>query len=172
MLIVAGIFMVGSAIAIPVTMSMVNNARGDSALVMTAQYLETARNRAVSERRNMVITFPTDNSVRIDRVEISGALTLISTMTLEGNQKFAREGLDDTPDDLCNVATDAINFGPAVLPVMFTSDGSLIDSAGDVMNGTIFIVKPGSIETARAVTIFGVTGLMRSWKWRGSQWMQ
>ena len=99
MLIVAGIFMVGSAVAIPVTMSMVNNARGDSALVMTAQYLETARNRAVSERRNMVVTFPTDNTVRIDRVEVpSGALTLISTMTLEGNQKFAREGLDDTPD--------------------------------------------------------------------------
>ncbi len=69
MLVVAAIFMVGSAIAIPVTMSMVNNARGDSALVMTAQFLETARNRAVSERRNMVVTFPTDNSVRIDRFE-------------------------------------------------------------------------------------------------------
>ncbi len=55
---------------------------------------------------------------------------------------------------------------------MFTSDGSFIDSAGDVTNATIFIANPVQPDTARAVTIAGVTGLLRSWKWRGSQWMQ
>lgn len=173
MIVVASLVMIGSAVAIPVTMQMVNNARGDSALVVTAQFLETARNRAVAERRNMVVTFPSDNTVQVERVEVpSGIRTVISTMTLEGEQKFVREGLDD-PDNLCAEADEAICFNDTVVePVMFTSDGSLIDSAGDVANGTIFIVKPGSMETARAVSIFGVTGLLRSWKWRGSEWMQ
>ena len=55
---------------------------------------------------------------------------------------------------------------------MFTSDGSLIDAAGDVTNGTIFIANPEHPETARAITISGVTGMLRSWKWRGSSWIQ
>ena len=170
MFVVASLVMVGSAVAIPVTMRMVNNARGDSAVVVTAQFLETARNRAVAERRNMVVTFPTSNSAQVQRVEVpGGALTLINSMTLEGNQEFVRDGLPDTPDAFGGA--NAINW-TGVAPVMFTSDGSLIDNAGDVTNGTIFIVKPGSRETARAVTIFGVTGLMRTWKWRGSGWMQ
>ena len=33
--------------------------------------------------------------------------------------------------------------------------------AGDVANGTIFVGKPGTIETQRAITIWGVTGLLR-----------
>ena len=55
---------------------------------------------------------------------------------------------------------------------MFTSDGSLIDSAGDVTNGTIFIGGPNHPETARAITVWGVTGMLRTWKWRGRVWMQ
>jgi hypothetical protein len=172
MFVVAGLVMVGSAVAIPVTMRMVNNARGDSAVVVTAQFLETARNRAVAERRNMVVTFPTANTVQIDRVEVpGGALTFINSMTLEANQEFVRAGLPDTPDAFGGNAANAINW-TGVAPVMFTSDGSLIDNAGDVTNGTIFIVRPGFPETGRAVTIWGVTGMLRSWKWRGSGWMQ
>ena len=55
---------------------------------------------------------------------------------------------------------------------MFTSDGSLIDSAGDVTNGTIFFGVPNHPETARAITVFGVTGMLRTWKWGGASWMQ
>ena len=172
MFVVASLVMVGSAVALPVTMRMVNNAKGDSAVVVTAQFLETARNRAVAERRNMQVSFPTANSVQIDRVEVpGGGLTFVSSMTLEGNQQFARDGLPDTPDTFGGPVANAINW-TGVAPVMFTSDGSLIDNAGDVTNGTIFIVRPGYPETGRAVTIWGVTGMLRSWKWRGSGWMQ
>ena len=173
MLVVSAVIMVGSAIAIPVTMRMVNNARGDSAVIVASTFIESARNRAVAERRNMQISFPTENTIRIDRIEFpSGLLTLIGTTTLEGEQEFVRAFPADTEDNLCDNDTEALCFGPAVEPVMFTSDGSFIDSAGDVANGTIFLVKPGQIETARAVTIWGVTGMVRTWKWRGSQWMQ
>ena len=112
----------------------------------------------------------------IEQVGTSGIVgvrldPLITAMTLEGDQEFARDGLPDTPDAFGGPIANAINW-TGVAPVMFTSDGSLIDNAGDVTNGTMFIIRPGFPETGRAVTIWGVTGLLRTWKWRGSGWMQ
>ena len=37
---------------------------------------------------------------------------------------------------------------------------------------SVFFGKPGKPDTARAVTIFGVTGLLRAWKWRGTSWLE
>ncbi len=163
--------MVGSAVAIPVTARMVTNAKGDSALVMTATFLQSARNRAVAERRNIVLTFVSNTRMQIERIEVpDGTRTVVDSLTLEGEEQFVRiAGVPDTPDRFGGA--DDINF-TGDQPVMFTSDGSLIDTAGDVTNGTIFIARPDTLETARAVTISGVTGLLRSWKWRGSTWMQ
>ena len=39
-------------------------------------------------------------------------------------------------------------------------------------NGTIYVGMPNEIDTARAVTVFGMTGLTRAWKWRGRKWME
>ena len=171
MVVVASLFMVGSAVAIPVSTQMVKNAKGDSALMMTATFLQTARNRAVAERRNIVLTLVSENSLQIERIEVpDGSRTVLDTLTLEGAEEFVRAaGLSDTPDRFGGV--NAINF-TGDEPVMFTSDGSFIDAAGDVTNATIFIAEPGAPETARAVTISGVTGLLRVWKWRGAAWMQ
>lgn len=170
-LVAVGLVMVGSVVAIPVTTRMVSNSKGDSALVMTSAFLQGARNRAVAERRNIVVTFPSTNSMQLARVEVpSGALTVVDQLILEGEAQFVRAAvLPDTPDAFGG--TGAVSF-TGTTPVMFTSDGSLIDAAGDVTNGTVFVAKPDSIETARAVTIWGVTGLLRSWKWRGSLWQQ
>jgi Tfp pilus assembly protein FimT len=171
MIIVAGLVMTGAAIAVPVTMQMVRNARGDSAVTVAATFLQGARNRAVAERRNFEITFTSDRTATIERIEVpDGTKTLVDSLTLEGELRFYREsGLPDTPDRFGG--TDAINFS-GLAPVMFTSDGSLIDAAGDVTNATIHLAKPNEPETARAITIMGVTGLQRVWKWRGSSWLQ
>jgi Tfp pilus assembly protein FimT len=170
MIIVGALVVTGSVVVIPVTMRMVNNARGDSSVVMTATFLQSARNRAVAERRNFVLSFPSDNSIQVSRVDVTdGTLTLVDTLILEDEQKFYRDGdTTDTPDAFGG--TGAINFS-GQQPVMFTSDGSLIDTQGDVTNGTIFIGKIGNGETTGAVSIWGVSGLLRSWKWRGDSWM-
>ena len=55
-------------------------------------------------------------------------------------------------------------------PVMFTSDGSLIDAAGDITNGSLFFGIPEQPLSARAVTVFGITGMLRTWTWGGAQW--
>lgn len=170
-LVVLGIIAVGSAVVIPVSMRMVHNARGDSAVSMASTFLQSARNRAVAERRNIVISFPTLNTLRIQRIEVpSGTLTTLDTLTLEGDEQFFRAtSIPDNPDAFGGSA--AVNFTGAQ-PVMFTSDGSFIDSAGDVTNANIFIMRPNFPDTTRSITITGVTGFVRAWKWQGSVWME
>jgi hypothetical protein len=170
MITVMALIMVGAAMAVPVTISMVRNARGDSALVATASFLESIRDRAVAERRNMVLTFPDNRTIVVQRQEMpSLLLTEVNRLVLEEGQEWNRAaGVADTPDLFGGGG--AINFTGAA-PIMFTSDGSFIDSQGDISNATIFVGRPGQIETQRAVTIWGVTGLVRSWKWSGG-WRQ
>lgn len=170
-IVVMAVVVVGAAISIPVTRQMVASAKGDSALIMANTFLESARNRAVAERRNVELVFIPPNRMQLVRLEVpSGVRTTVGTLMLEGDAEFVQVlGVPDTPDAYGAFA--AINFtGPT--PVMFTSDGSLIDSAGDVTNGTIFVARPGAQDTARAVTITGVTGMLRQWKWRGSVWQE
>lgn len=169
MVIVMAIIIVGAAVVIPVSRNMVRNADSDSSLEITSAFLTGARNRAIAERRNIVITFLTNKSVQIERIEVPGnTRTVLDTLTLRGEEQFLKlTGAIDTPDHFGYSSN--VNF-TGTTPVMFTSDGSLIDNAGDVSNGTIFIARPGVAESARAITITGVTGLLRKWKWRSTQW--
>jgi type II secretory pathway pseudopilin PulG len=170
MFVVAAIVMTGSAVAIPVTMQMVRASRADSALTLATTFLQTARNRAVAERRNIQLEF-TDTTIQAFRVEVpSGDLTLLDTLILEDRYEFSREELPNTPE-LALTVGDAVDFTEDE-PVMFTSDGSLISSAGDVTNGVIFMAKPNTPDQSRAIQIWGVTGMLRSFRWVGSEWVQ
>jgi prepilin-type N-terminal cleavage/methylation domain-containing protein len=175
LLVVVAIVGVLAGIAIPMTDSFVRSARADSSVAAAMAAVDMAHDRAVSERRNFVLTFVGNNRIQLDRQEINGAGSVIGTTTvetfiLENGQQFLKfAGIPDTPDAFG--ATGAQSF-TGLTPVMFTSDGSLVDSNGDAVNGSIFFGIPNQPATARAVTIFGVTGLTRSWKWRGSQWLE
>ena len=169
--VVLGIVMVGMAMTVPLTTRMITSARGDSAAIIAYTFVNSGRNRAVSERRNVELVFVAPNRLQLKRVEVpSGTLTLVDEMYLEGDEELLRDTtMPDTPDAFGAAAE--VNFTGSQ-PVMFTSDGSLIDSAGDPTNGTIFIQRPDFPESARAITISGVTGMLKTWKWRGSSWMQ
>jgi hypothetical protein len=43
---------------------------------------------------------------------------------------------------------------------------------GDPINGTIFMAVPDEANTARAITFFGPTALLRVWRWDGSKWVE
>ena len=55
---------------------------------------------------------------------------------------------------------------------MFTTDGSFINANGDVLNGSLFIAIPGESISARAITIFGPTGMLHQWRWNGRAWVE
>jgi prepilin-type N-terminal cleavage/methylation domain-containing protein len=159
---------------------MIKTARADGGLEILATALRQSRELSVSERRNIQIRFPTtNNQVQIYRIEYpSGAQTLVRTITFEGRVQFKQQtGPGDTPDlfgnntTICPDTTGAICLR-ANVPAMFTTDGSFVDSNGDVLNGTLFISVPGDVLSARAIAIFGPTGALRLWRWNGRAWVE
>jgi prepilin-type N-terminal cleavage/methylation domain-containing protein len=175
-LVVVAIAGVIAVVAVPVSNKFITWARADSSSEFTIRAISAARDRAIAERRNIELTFVMPNRLRLERQDVNAAgvttgKTVLSEVILENGQeflKFASITLD-TPDLFGS--SSAITFG-GTAPVMFTSDGSLVDSAGDVINGTILTGIRNQPETARAVTVFGVSGLTKIWKWRGSAWLQ
>ena len=168
---VVGIIAVLGAMTVGVAQNMLNQTKADSGQVAIVRALEVARSRAVAERRNFEVNFVAPNEIQILRREVPGnAKTLISKFYLENGLTFERfTGQPDTPDQFGSAS--AVTF-TGTAPVMFTSDGSLIDDNGDVTNGTVFLGRPREAATARAITFFGVTGFMRSWEWTGKDWIE
>ena len=160
-----------AGMAVPVSSSFIRQRKSDSGAIAALSALTAARDRAIAERRNIQLTFVAPNKIQLSRVEVpSGALTPVQDFTLDNGQVFVKfDTVEDTPDHFGAEAETDFN---GTAPHMFTSDGSLIDSNGDIANGTIFIGMPNQVDTARAVTVFGVTGLTRAWKWRGRKWME
>jgi len=156
--------------AVGVTMESVAAARADNATSALQNAIEVARNQATSQRRDFQIVFTVPNKVEVFRLEIpSNAQTLVQTTYLEMGQTYTRFGaMGDTPDLF--VHSGAIAFG-STPTIRFTSEGSLIDSSGDILNGTVYVAIDGKESSARAVTIFGATGLIRSWRWNGTAWV-
>jgi prepilin-type N-terminal cleavage/methylation domain-containing protein len=171
MLVTLAILGVVFAMAVGITPSLIHNTRSDSALVAAIDAVETARNRAVGERREFQVVFTAPNRIQVMRVEVPGpGTTTVSDTVLDNGQQYVKfTGVPDTPDLFGN--STAIYFG--VTPtIRFTSDGSLLDSSGDPVNGSVFFGDPVRASSARALTIFGATGLIHAWKWDGLKWIQ
>jgi Tfp pilus assembly protein FimT len=142
--------------------------QGDSAMRMVLAQLNTAREMAITQRRNMEIQFVGNNSLRIVRHDVPTGTTVLANVVLEGYVQYSLvRGLTDTPDAFGN--SSAISFGSAQT-IMFTSDGTLIDSNGFPINGTVFLSIGSMPESARAVTVLGSTGRVRGYRWHATAW--
>ena len=170
-LVVLALIAVVAGMAVPISSTFLHQRKADSGVVAAMAAVTAARDRAVAERRNIEITFVDPNKIWLSRVEVSdGSLSSIQLFTLDNGLRFIKyAGVPDTPDAFGGAAATAFSGD---LPVMFGSDGSLLDANGDVVNGSIFVGLPQQPDSARAVTIFGATGLTRAWKWRGGRWME
>jgi len=77
----------------------------------------------------------------------------------------------------------AVNGGTPVA-VMFSTSGGFVGDGGvtttnyyavgnnDPVNASIFIGTPGNTSTARAITVLGATGRVRSYYWNGTAWQE
>jgi len=130
--------------------------QGDGAMRIVMSQLNLAREMAITQRHLMEVQFVGANWVRIVRHETPGnATTVVSSVALESGANFALTGgVPDTPDA----------FG-AAQTVMFGTDGTLIDTNGAPVNGTVFLSIANLPESTRAVTVLGSTGRVRGYKW-------
>ena len=166
---VVGLVAVLSAITVMMMPGALLSARADSGIAQVVSTLRVAREEAIAQRRNVRIAFAAPNRVVVSRVEVPGpGVTVIHETVLEGGLTFqVYPGVPDTPDAFGNGA--AWTFGGAT-SVAFTSSGEFVDQNGDPVNGTVFIGRENEVFSARAVSVFGPTALVREWAWNGTQW--
>ena len=136
---------------------------GDGAMRLIMNELNTAREMAMTQRRNVEVQFIGGMWIRTFRHELNNSTTVLRSVALEGNMKFSLvPGVPDTPDGFGNAS--AINFGPATI-IQFNPEGALIDGGGTPINGSIFLTWGTKALAYRAVTILGTTGRSRGYKW-------
>jgi prepilin-type N-terminal cleavage/methylation domain-containing protein len=173
--VVIGILGVLAAVAIMVSPVFTRHAKAESGIAQAVDALRIGRETAISQRRNVRIEFIGLTAIRTIRQDIGTngqvtGTTVLNTVELENNMQFRLEpGVPDTPDGFGNGS--AISFGTSP-ERMFTSEGTLVNQQGDVMNGTVFLSISGDPMSIRAISIFGPTALLRVWRWDGRQWVE
>lgn len=168
-MIVIAVMAIVSSMATMQLVTVRRSLKGDGAMRVVMAQLTTAREMAITQRRNIEVQFPTDNWMQLVRHEVPSGTSVVTNIALEGSARFAVvAGVPDIPEDANGNAT-AVSFGttPAI---MFTPSGSLVDSAGAPLNGTIFVSVAGVPESARAVTVLGAVGRVVGYRWNGREW--
>lgn len=145
--------------------------RTNEAMYQTMAQLRRGRELAIAQRRGIELRFPGNNQIQLVRIEEpSRNATVLNTVTLQNNCGFLTFGDTlDTPDQFGSTAA-AIAFGGAGR-LRFYSDGTLVDDAGNPVNGTIFVGLQDNPDVTRAVTILGATGRIRGYRWTGEKWI-
>jgi prepilin-type N-terminal cleavage/methylation domain-containing protein len=172
-LVVIAVIGVLSAMAVLVNPAAIIGIRADSGLSQLTSQLRRAKDLAVADRRDIQVQFLGRNQIQITRLGVNGgAAQVVDSVFLENSLEFRlMPGVPDTPDGFGNAA--AVDFGVANASI-FRAEGIFTDDNPnlDPLNGTVFIGVPGEPSTARAVTIFGPTALIRGYCWNGSQWVE
>ncbi len=180
--VVIGIMMVLMGIAVIQSFGSMESYQANSAQDVVVSQLRVARQLAISQRRAVQLwldTAPeTDNRYHVkyqvqpapQTNEVAGPLV---SVPLPGSTQFILEpGVPDTPMNFGKAAAIYIGNPPVAggPPIMqFNPTGTFTDNTGNtLLYGTIFIGIPGQVSTARAVTIMGGTGRVRSYSYAGT----
>lgn len=168
-LITVTVFLIMVGVAGTIFVSMYGGIKADSAWESLMSELRTARQNAVDQRRSVEVTFTAPNEIQFEQVQLSGALVAEPLWTLPDNFSFTTfAGQPDTPDAFGN--SSAVDFtdstgASAGSVLIFRSDGSIVDTAGNLVNGTLFIGKTGDPGTSRAITVMGATGIFHGYRY-------
>ena len=196
LLIVLAVVFTISAMAVIATKSMRDNQRANAATDAVITQLRLARQLAIAKRRNVVVTFVSPNQVQVNIQYLTGEPvgTPVQAMYLNDADK----GVTDTSQFMNwsslgalpttgfgNADSSGINItqlsGGTAPCVAFTTTGALVGTAcggagvatvasTNPANMAIFIGRPSMPGTARAITVMGSTGRVRTYTWDGSQW--
>ncbi len=180
-LIVIGIMGILASIAIFKSFGTMETYQANSAMDIVISQLRVARQLAISQRRNVQVSFNTAaNPPKITYTVLAGnyaGSTEVNgtpvTMPLPNQLQFTSEsGEVDTPMAFgtCGgnfgVCIAGVGGGPAIMG--FNSQGQFTDGTWvNTLNGTVFIGIPSQASTARAVTVMGGTGRVRSYSYAG-----
>lgn len=179
LLVVIGIIGVVGAIAALAMPASIKTSKADSALSVLSTELKRARELSVNLRRDVEVKFANNNEIQVYQCAVTtdnscpttNQTLLRRTVFENGFQFVVFSGVSDTPDGFGK--TTAVYFGTSTRYI-FRTEGTLTDTNGnlDPISGSVFIGRPGDSSTARAVTVFGPSAMVRSYKWDGRSWIE
>ena len=177
LLVVVAIIAVLAGIAIGVTPSIIQTAKGQSGAQQLAAFLKRHREMAISRRRNIEIAFTAPNQVPSVQRAVPGSAEPAGAADAARNVLPRRPAWSSAASPASPIRpTRSATPRPSILgganPVMFTSEGSFTDVNGNPINASVFLGVPNQVNTANALTIIGTTATVRTWRWDGSRWVQ
>jgi type IV fimbrial biogenesis protein FimU len=171
MLVTISIIGILSAIAYLAFMNVMPTMHADSALQLLQGQLRQARETSVDQRRDIQVTFNGTSEIVTMLVNLDSTTTQLSDYFLPYQMTYTvLPGVGDTPDGFGNGSAVSFNCPSMPCTITFQSDGSVLDSTGNYVNGTVFIGILGQTQTARAVTVLGATGRIKGYHYNGTSW--
>jgi type II secretory pathway pseudopilin PulG len=192
MVVVVGLAFTVMAFAVMNTMSSSQNSRANSAMDAVISQLRQARELAIAKRRNVQVQFTAPNQIQLTILTLPGETvppvfppTYLNDNVPGGLIFTVLSGLPDTPMNFGNSTAISLQqpTGGGAWTVMFTTSGAFVGTAqsaatlyqatnNNPVNASLFLGVVGKTNTARAVTVFGATGRVRSYYWTGSSWQE
>jgi prepilin-type N-terminal cleavage/methylation domain-containing protein len=165
---VVAIMGIMTGIAATIMDNVIPGVHADSSLDLVVAQLRQAREMAIDQRRNFIVTFQGTRELVVVRQELGGTQTPISDLFLSSGVTYMlTPGAPDTPDGFGN--TQAVNFAGGN-EVIFVSDGTVTNPSGLLVNGSAFMGITNTPASARAVTIMGATGRIKGYSYSGTSW--
>jgi prepilin-type N-terminal cleavage/methylation domain-containing protein len=148
---------------------------------ITLTSLRRAHDQAASDMRVYVVTFSPavagTNGGTITVTQNTAGGTVLFTATLPMDVTYHVEpGIPTSPTvppttpDGFGTGASAFDFDQAPSgtgggnAIYFYPDGTAEDINGNVNNGVVYMGKPGTLLSCRAVTLWGYTGRIRGWR--------
>ena len=194
---VVGIVITLSAFAIMNTLRPTTTSRANNAVDAVVSTLIQGRQLAVSKRRNVLVSFNGTNQIQLtvqtlpnEAVPTPLPIVKLNDGISTALQFYLFPTLPNTPmgplgfGNTSAIDLEAVNGGGAPNAVMFSTSGGLVGAGGAApanyyavgnnapINATIYIGTPGDSSTARAITVMGATGRVRSYAWNGTAWQE
>ncbi len=169
-------------ISVVLVMAMLNygnilpNYKANSAMDQLLSQMRSARERAISHRREVLVQFVGTNQLTITEIWLVGTAPPPTTVTFEGGAQYmAFPSVPDLPapynfGNSAPIYFGGLSGGPPIMK--FSTTGAFIDGGNSLVNGTVFLGIPGKPSTARAISVLGATGRVREYHWDGTQWQE
>ncbi|HEY8715225.1 MAG TPA: prepilin-type N-terminal cleavage/methylation domain-containing protein [Candidatus Acidoferrum sp.] len=176
------------------TQGTFQNYKANAARDQVVTQLRLARELAITKRRNVRVDFIAPNQIQTTVQYRNGETPGVPIAPLylnnaeqgtgNGAQFYVFPSLPDTPMGFGN--TQAVSLsqpsGAGAWTVMFTTSGALVGTSSTMsldmvgnsnpVNASIFIGIPSTTSSARAVTVLGATGRVRSYMWDSTKWTE